>query len=218
MLVKRSNREKNREIRHCAYGETARLAIGDIYPGMEIYGLTKGDISLVNIIEEVLKQTGKADVVCCTWAASGYDVTKLHSLSVNENIGDFTFILDFTARMKLKNTGFDKMVEYFPRSVYLTRVHSKFVVIHNEKWNIAIRTSMNLNENKRMENFEISDWKVLCDYLLEISKDIVAGGEFQESKFKALGCDEKYDKFRPKAKEEDIDIHIDINFDELEIN
>ena len=85
MVANRTTREKNREIRHNAYGENAKQAIGTLTKGCEIFGLTKGDISIVNIIEEVLKQTGKADVIVATWAAAGYDVTKLNLSHKNIN-------------------------------------------------------------------------------------------------------------------------------------
>lgn len=47
-------------------------------------------------------------------------------------------------------------------------MHAKFAVMTNEKYHLAIRTSMNLNENRRIENFEISDDKLLADYLTSI--------------------------------------------------
>lgn len=46
-----------------------------------------------------------------------------------------------------------------------TRSHAKFVTLRNDDWNLAIRTSMNLNENERLELLEISDDPALADFL-----------------------------------------------------
>ena len=48
MVAKRSNRDKNREIRHLMYGENAKKSVGTIYEGMELYGLSKGQFSIIN--------------------------------------------------------------------------------------------------------------------------------------------------------------------------
>ena len=55
----------------------------------------------------------------------------------------------------------------------MTHSHCKYTLISNNEWKIVIRTSMNLNENKRLENFEVSDDENLYNYLIEISKDIM---------------------------------------------
>ena len=52
------------------------------------------------------------------------------------------------------------------------RTHAKFAVITNDQWNLAIRTSMNLNENPRLENIEISDDEALATFLLSAVDDI----------------------------------------------
>lgn len=44
---------KKRDIRSAVRGETARMAIGEIYSGCEIYGFTKGQFCLIHIIEHV---------------------------------------------------------------------------------------------------------------------------------------------------------------------
>ncbi len=42
-------------------------------------------------------------------------------------------------------------------NIRTSEIHAKFVLIQNEHWNLAIRTSMNLNANKTCETFEIDD-------------------------------------------------------------
>lgn len=47
----------------------------------------------------------------------------------------------------------------------LTKCHLKFIAVRNAEWNIAIRTSMNLNENRRLEALEVSDDPGLAAFL-----------------------------------------------------
>lgn len=54
------------------------------------------------------------------------------------------------------------------------RSHAKFAVIRNDRWTIAVRTSMNLNTNPRLEQMEISDDPGLADFLTAVADDLWA--------------------------------------------
>lgn len=206
MVAKRTNREKNREIRYLLANENAKQSIGEIYPNMEIFGLNKGQYSIINIIEIVLEQTGRADVIISTWTAAKAEIQKAKDFLKNGNINKLHFIVDRSFPTRQKKY-YDQLIATFGDIVSLTNSHAKFVLIRNDKWNIVIRTSMNLNENKRLENFEISDDKVLFDYLLEICRDIMSE-RFSYDSFESLGDDkyDKYDKYRIETKQNAIDL------------
>lgn len=168
MVVKRSSRDIKRELRHLTQGQNCQESLGKIYQGMEIFGLTNGQYSIINIIEEVLQQTGPADINISTWTAANAEIKKAENFLRNNKIKSLRFLFDrgFPTRQPKY---FELMRSLFGDEVFrLTRSHCKFVTIVNDQWNVAIRTSMNLNENKRIENFEISDCKALSDYLVEI--------------------------------------------------
>lgn len=184
------------------YGESARKAIGEIYGGMEIYGLSKGQFSIINIVEEILKQTGAADVIISTWTAANAEIKKAEDFLGNGLINRLHFIVDRSFKTRQKKY-YDMLIEKFGDIVSETDSHAKFVLIRNESWDIVIRTSMNLNENKRLENFEISDDKALYDYLFSICSDIMGDDAYSWDNFKKLGHEEKYRKFMPKAKVDD---------------
>lgn len=209
MVVNR--RRRNREIRHLMYGENALRAIGKIYPNMEIFGLTKGQFSIINIIEEVLKQTGVANVIISTWTAANAEIQKAESFLQNKLINQIHFIVDRS--FKTRQPKYCKMLEAkFGDVISTTNSHAKFVLIENDKWKIVIRTSMNLNENKRIENFEISDDEKLLNYLKEISKEIMKEKFYSFSSFKKLGKNDKYKPFMV----EDTDNHLDLDSNFLE--
>jgi len=193
IVVKRTTREKNREIRHAMYSENAKLALGTISKGCEIYGLCKGQFSIINIIREVLRQVGKSDVIISTWTAAGYDIKKTFKLKEDGYINKISFILDRSAKTKVGGDNFKVFEEYFKNEIFITNCHAKFILIKNDDWNICIRTSMNLNENKRLENFEISDCKVLYNYMHSIASDIISE-EYNNKSLDSLGRNEKYKK------------------------
>ncbi len=79
-------------------------------------------------------------------------------------------------------------------SIRFLRCHCKFAIISSESWNIAIRTSMNLNQNKRLENFEISDCVILADYMSGIVDDIFSTPLKSKVRIDDLGRGEVVDK------------------------
>jgi len=206
LVAKRSNRDKNREIRHLLGNENAFISIGKIYKNMEIYGLTKGQYSIINIIETILNQTGKSDVIISTWTAANAEIKKAEYFLKNGNINRLHFIVDRSFPTRQPRY-YKQLIDTFGDIVSLTNSHAKFVIIRNDEWNIVIRTSMNLNENKRLENFEISDDKQLVDYLLCICDDII-GKEYNFKEFELLGKGEKYNKYKVQKLNDEFDIPI----------
>ena len=162
---------RNREIREC-FSQSARAAIGDIEPGCEIFGFTKGQFSLMDVIVALLEQTGPASVTLSTWTAGNVDVGHAYNLLENRTLTDMRWIIDrsFPARQPMYYATLLK--RFGPESVRITRTHAKFALIENDTWNIALRSSMNLNRNIRFENFEISDDPALAGYLRTVTDEI----------------------------------------------
>lgn len=61
-------------------------------------------------------------------------------------------------------------------AIRATANHAKFVMIRNAEWNVVIRTSMNLNLNRRLESYEISDDRDLADWLEVVVREAFASG------------------------------------------
>lgn len=156
--------------------------IGNITKGCEIFGLTKGQISLIEIVEYVLSFTGPSNVVVWTWTASKRSIEKIKTFSRSGMIKDLKFVIDpsFKAR---KPEFCDDLVEKFGQECVRTfRNHAKFILIGNDDWNMVIRTSMNLNQNPRLEYIEISDCDVMYNFMndiaMEVFKKIPVGNTF----------------------------------------
>jgi hypothetical protein len=166
MTVKRQNVE--REYRHGMRGESASRCIGDITKGCEIFGLTKGDFSMIDILRHCAAQIGACDVAVGTWTAARAEISSAEKMLADGNIRTARFLVDrsFPARQPQYH---QSLLERFGRdAVRLARFHAKFLLLENDDFSLAVRTSMNLNENKRIEFFEISEGTPISDYLREI--------------------------------------------------
>lgn len=135
-----------------------------------------------------------ADVIISTWTAANVEIKNIEEFLTNGKINNLNFIVDRSFQTRQKKY-YDMLLERFGDIVAETSTHAKFILIKNNEWNIVIRTSMNLNENKRMENFEISDCKVLYCYLETISKEILEQRIHSQGAFKKLGRDERYKRY-----------------------
>ena len=143
---------------------SAQTVIGDITKGMRRFGLTAGQFSLNDLIEHILNQTGPADLYMTTWAASKEGIKRAFQFLHNSKVRKIRFMIDVGAK-KVRDESFSDLLDSYGDSIRTTKIHAKFVIIRNEKWDIVIRTSANLNRNQRVENFEIDDDKEFADFL-----------------------------------------------------
>ena len=161
-----------RQLQIAVRGENAAQAIGDLYPGCEIFGFTKGQFCIINVLEHVLNFTGPADVTICTWSAASGDIQAAHRMLSLNKIKSLKFIVDFSFKSR-KPAFCQELVDAFGGdSIRVTSIHAKFITVKSADYNIVIRTSMNLNYNPRFENFEISDDLEFYNFMTEIVDEI----------------------------------------------
>lgn len=150
----------------------AAEAIGDLTPGCEMFGFTKGQFSISDVIAHCLDQTGPATLDIGTWTAALGDLKRAENLLNDGRITRIRFVVDPSFRSR-KPEFCDALVRTFGEgAIRTTNSHAKFAVIRNATWNLAIRTSMNLNPNPRLENFEISDDPAFAAFFTTIVDEI----------------------------------------------
>ena len=159
---------KSRRIRHLVQNETALKSIGDIRPGMELFGLTNGQFSVINILDELLKQTGPAKLDVTTWTIASAEISLIDQWVKAGRVTELRFLLDRSFSNRKKEYYAEMLQTFTDSQMRIARIHGKFAVISTDHYDLAIRSSMNLNENKRVEFFEISDDKILSGYLASI--------------------------------------------------
>lgn len=150
----------------------AASAIDGFDKDHRVSGLTNGAFSLLSLIEAVLNITGPADVVISTWSAGMYDSKALNSMMSSGNVKKVRMILDrsFKTRQAQYSVYIDDV--FNTENIRTTNTHAKFVLIKNTEWNIVIRSSMNLNENKRCENYDIDDDTELYSFFESFVDDL----------------------------------------------
>jgi hypothetical protein len=151
-----------------------------------IMGLTRGEFSLIDLIRSVLKKTGKAHVITTTWSAGIKDVHQVDWMRDNDLISSFKLITDHSYANRQKKYAASIVDIFGIENIRTSEIHAKFTLIHNEDFNVCIRTSMNLNANKTCENFEIDEDKDVFDFYMNFIEhtfeDMPKG--FTESSFK----------------------------------
>lgn len=171
-VYRRSSSAEKRAVRRTLTVANAAEALGPIEPGVELYALCKGDYSLIDIVEHCLAATGPADVTVSTWTAAGADLEFAMGFVVDGRVRSARWLVDFSFPQR-QPAYFALLVDRFGAdAVRATANHAKFVLIRNEAWDLVLRTSMNLNLNKRLENVEISDDRGMADYLSAVVDEL----------------------------------------------
>lgn len=152
--------------------QMAADAVSGFQKGGRIVGLTKGQFSLIHLISELLKITGPANVLISTWSAGVYDATALHDMMRGGRILDLLIMTDRSYSTRQKNYAVTLEQAFGKDRIRTTNTHAKFVLISNEAFSICIRSSMNLNENKRCENFDIDDDKEIFDFYKAFADEV----------------------------------------------
>ncbi len=154
-----------------AVGQASEV-IGRIEPGIEISGVTNGQFSLIDILEHVLAEIGPADVLVSTWTMGIYDATRAEAFCQNGAIRRIRWLVDpsmFGRRPEIAG----KLVQAFGQESFrAVNNHAKFATLANDDFAICIRSSMNLNPNKRLENFDICESPELTAFFNGLADDI----------------------------------------------
>lgn len=152
----------------------ARDALADFDRGMETYCLTFGQFSLMDALEAILDTTGPADVVVSTWTAGSADLARSEQHLRDQRIRTLRFLVDTSFPQRQPGYAAELVRLFGDDAIRTTRTHAKFAVITNDEWKVAVRTSMNLNENPRLEAIEVSDDPALAGFLLDVVNTIWA--------------------------------------------
>lgn len=153
--------------------ENATAAIAELTrDGMEIFGLTRGQFSLSDLLEAALIKTGPAALAISTWTTAHTDVERMMSLLKNGLITNCRWLVDQTFVRRVPALAAQIRQQFGDDAIRVTKTHAKFATITNENWQIAIRSSMNLNQNPQLESFQIGHDPLLCTFLNNALADI----------------------------------------------
>ena len=175
-------------------GKNAGPVADKIQKNCRIIGLTEGAFSLVDLIHSILEKTGRARVVVATWSAGIKDVSQIKWMMDTDMISDFKILTDHSYKSRQKKYAASIENLFGIENIRTSEMHAKFALIENDKYKIAIRSSMNLNANRTCELFEIDEGAEIYDFLmsfiLHTFRDMEPG--FVESSEKVSKCVKMY--------------------------
>ena len=165
-------KDRKTEIRNLIRKETAAEAISGFSQGAEIFGFTKGQFSLIQLIEAVADIIGPSDATISTWTAANTDLAAANEFLQSGKLTSARFLLDFSFQRRAPGMANVIRETFGFESIRVSRVHAKFVLMRNDDWSVVIRTSMNLNTNPRFEDFTLSDDPAMADFLENIVDEL----------------------------------------------
>ena len=142
--------------------------------GSELVGLTRGQFSLTELVEAVLAKTGPTELSVSTWTAASASVEAMLRLLQTGQITGCRWLVDVTFTRRVPALAAEIRRQFGNDAIRVTRTHAKFVTVVNQEWQVAIRSSMNLNQNPRMESYEMGHDPELCNWLVGVLDDVWA--------------------------------------------
>lgn len=144
--------------------QPARRAVAPLTHGGRVVGMTKGQFSLLDLIRALLERIGPANVWLSTWTAGIRDVRNAALLLDAGTILSLTLLVDrsFAARQPKYCAAVRRV--FGDESIRCTKTHAKIALLRNEAWDVAVRSSMNLNRNPRFEQYDIDSNAAICGF------------------------------------------------------
>lgn len=134
--------------------------------------LSFGQFSLIDFLAELLEQTGPARVDIATWTSSAAHSNHLRELLDAGSITRLRLFFDYSFRTRHPDSFAALVGAVGIERVRELRSHAKWVTISAGDWRLVIQTSMNLNENPRLETLGVSDSPDLCAFLENVFDSI----------------------------------------------
>ena len=159
--------------------ETATEAIGVLERGCRMFGLTKGQFSKIDLIRACLASTGPAHLVLSPGTTGIRDAENIAFLQKHGDLLSLRLLTDSSSPSRQPDYCRTVTETFGVDAIRVCYIHAKFALLGNDEWKLCIRSSMNLNRNPRLEQFDIDDDADLYDFILatvdDISQEMPAG-------------------------------------------
>ena len=173
MTAKYSVKSKPRRKRIRYFDTTkAAEAIDGLAAGVDILGFTRGEFSCIELIEALLQHSGPADLTIATWTAADADMRRAKDMLHDRRIKTLRWVVDYS--FESRQPGFCQTLRelFGDEGIRVMFVHSKFALFRGEAANILMHTSMNLNQNRRIEDFWVSQDSEVFSQFARLVDDI----------------------------------------------
>lgn len=162
----------HRERRAVEALRSASEAIGPIAPGGSVFLVTRGQFSMLDMIQHVIAELGPAAVSIWTWAIADYEVEAMAGLMANRAITGGRLIVDRSAEQRSVGTIDAWRARFGVDAVRVCKNHAKIARVWTADRHVLLRGSMNLNWNPRFEQADISEGGPAFDLVTSLEDEL----------------------------------------------
>lgn len=164
--------------RRVARAEEGWRAAGDVLgvlqPDTALCVVTRGQVSMIDVIREVVRQLGAegqpVDASVWTWCIAAYEVEAFEWFLSAGALASARLVIDRSAEHRNRAL-LDRWRRcYGDESVRVCLNHAKVATVSNGRLRVSVRGSMNLNYNPRFEQFDLS----VNDGVFDLLRDVEA--------------------------------------------
>ena len=147
-------------------------SIGELKKGMSLFGITRGQFSMIDIIMYIIKRSKPCDITLWTWCIADYEIKCIETLIASKKVKSALLVIDSSARKRNKDLLVKWIENFGHESIRYVVNHSKIATVKTDDRKYLIRGSMNLNNNPRFEQFDIDEGHKGFDMVNQIEKDL----------------------------------------------
>lgn len=149
------------EFARCGQRSSAASVARLLHPSCAIMGMTDGSFSLIDLLVAIVNEIGACDVQVVSFTVGLKHAALAHHIVRRGLFRNFKLVID-AGYPSIHPQYVEKIVDLFGvDALRVTKTHAKFALLSNADWSVVVCTSMNLNENRRIESFQIFDNKAI---------------------------------------------------------
>ena len=171
-MLKRTSSKSSRRAFAVEAMKTAGDCIGPIEHDMSVFGVTRGQFSMIDCIQHTLGQLGAAHISVWTWAIADYEVEVFTALMLDNRIKGASLVIDISAERRNADLIQQWRDRFGPDSVRICKNHAKIARVWNDDYRVLLRGSMNLNFNPRFEQLDVTEGGPDFDLVSEIEAEM----------------------------------------------
>lgn len=151
---------------------SAKDAIGPITDDTNVFLVTRGQFSMLDMIRHVLDEVGAAELSVWTWAIADYEIEAMTGLIADRRVTKARLIVDRSAEQRNGAILATWRAQFGADAVRVCKNHSKIARIWTPTRRVLLRGSMNLNFNPRFEQADITVNGADFDLVTQIEEEL----------------------------------------------
>lgn len=156
---------QKKTMRRCYCGRADDAIAEGFGRGCELFLLNKCQWSMIDLLVALVGRIGDCRLSLCAWTGSSPEFGEVKYLVDAGSITSHRWVVYYPCS-GINESRVKACVDAFGReNVIVAPMHAKMFTLRNDDFDIAVRSSANLNKNNRFEQFDVSDDAELCDYI-----------------------------------------------------